>query len=89
MCDLPALEPLGIRPGRHFWALVQHCETAGKDATKELVTYTKMQSHTEIIELAAISCGIGRVPIGSNGRWGIIDRSNYLMRPTFIDENEN
>jgi len=43
---------------------------------------------TEVIELSAISCVVGRVGFGTGQRWGIIDRSKGLVRPAFVDEPE-
>jgi hypothetical protein len=47
-----------------------------------------MRLQTHVIDLASISCVVGRVKIGTGRRWGIIDRSKNLVRPTFIEDPE-
>ncbi|KAF8581135.1 hypothetical protein K439DRAFT_1414651 [Ramaria rubella] len=88
VCTLPAHELFGPLPRRRLLALVHTCETNGFDAILGLVTYTKMRSYTDIIELTAISCVVGRVQVGCGKRLGIIDRSRDLARPTFIEDPE-
>jgi hypothetical protein len=85
---LPAHPLFESVPTTRLLAAVQRCDTGGADATLEYVTYTTMRPQTEVIELAAISCVVGRVKIGVGKRWGIIDRSKGLVRPTFIDDPE-
>ena len=60
----------------------------GGDTTLDCVTYTRMQPSTKVIELTAISCIVGWVPIGTAKRWGIIDKSKDLVRPAFIEDPE-
>ena len=89
VCILPVHQLFkNRRPVRRLLALVQTCETEGRDATLESVTYTKMRAYTQIIELTAISCVVGRVKVGKGKRWGIIDRSLGLVRPEFIKDPE-
>ena len=88
VCELPDHEYFANYHKRRLFALVQSCETDGKDASLESVTYTKLEGKTRIIELTAISCVVGRVKIGTGNRWGIIDRSKGLVRPAFIEDPE-
>ncbi|KAF8590237.1 hypothetical protein K439DRAFT_1628130 [Ramaria rubella] len=88
VCTLPAHELFRLQPRRRLLALVHTCETNGFDTTLGLVTYTKVRSHTDVIELTAISCVMGRVQVGCGKQWGIIDRSRYPARPTFIEDPE-
>lgn len=61
---------------------------SGRNATLERVTYTSMRLQTYIIDLASISCVVGRVRIGRGERWGIIDGSKDFMWPSFIEDLE-
>ena len=79
VCILPAHPLFTPQPVRRLLALVHTCETNGLDATLSPVTYTKMRSMTEVIELSAISCVVGRVGFGTGQCWGIIDRSKGLV----------
>ncbi|KAF8522354.1 hypothetical protein JB92DRAFT_3110713 [Gautieria morchelliformis] len=72
---LPDHKMFGAQPSRRLLAVVQSCDTDGSDATFAPVTYRKMRTSMQVIELTAISCVIGRVPIGTTNMWGIIDRS--------------
>ena len=59
------------------------------NATLGPVTYTKMlRSSSEIIELTAISCVVGRVPMNGGRTWGIIDQRKDLVRPSFLEDPE-
>ena len=82
-------------PNSDFWtpefrgmtvllAVITPCITLGKDATKEVTTYT--QTTTQIVtDLRAISAVIGRV--WTRNRWGIVDRSEETSRTEFIPSN--
>ena len=71
-----------------IFGLIQSCNTSGRDATLERVTYTSMRPQTQIIDLASISCVVGQVKIGRGDRWGIVDRSKDLVQPSFIEDPE-
>jgi hypothetical protein len=88
VCELPANHLFEAGPSTSLLAAVQRCDTDGKDATAELVTYTTMRAQSEVIELTAISCVVGRVKVGTGNSWGIIDRSHDLVRPAFVDDPE-
>jgi hypothetical protein len=66
-------------------ALITPCVTKGLDASKALTLYKR--TTTEVItDIQAISSVVGRVL--SDGRWGIIDRSNDYARTEFIPQND-
>ena len=88
VCELPADPLFEARPVRRLFAAVQRCDTDGLDVTKESVTYTMMRPQSEVIELTAISCVVGRVRVGTGNRWGIIDRSRDLVRPDLVHDPE-
>lgn len=72
---------------RHLLALITGCETDGRDATKEPVSYTKMNSFMHAIDLAAVGAVIGRLQYGSvSPSWAIVDRSGELARAVFTDD---
>lgn len=82
-------------PNHKFWgpelrgktvllAVITPCVTLGKDATKEVTTYT--QTTTQVVtDLRAISSVIGRV--WTRNRWGIVDRSEEGSRTEFVPSN--
>jgi hypothetical protein len=88
VCRLPADPLFAPQPTTRLLAAVQRCDTGSADATLQQVTYTTMRPQTEVIELTAISCVVGRVKIGTGKRWGIIDQSKGLVRPAFVDDPE-
>ena len=62
-------------------AVITPCVTLGKDATKEVTTYT--QTTTQVVtDLCTISSVIGRV--WTRNRWGIVDRSEESSRTEFV-----
>jgi hypothetical protein len=81
---LPAHPLFESMPTTCLLAAVQRCNTGGADATLKYVAYMKMRPQTEVIELAAISCVVGRVKMGVGKQWGIIDRSKGLVGSTLI-----
>ena len=58
------------------------CSTGGKDATRELTTYTETTAQV-VIDLRTVECVVGRVRRGNE--WGIIDRSGDFARTVFVD----
>ena len=45
-------------------------------------------SSTEVIELTAISCVVGRISLDRGRTWGIINWSKNLVQPSFIEDPE-
>jgi hypothetical protein len=81
-------------PNKKFWgifrgetrllAVITPCITNGRDATKDLTTYT--DTTTQIVtDLQAVQCVVGRVQ--TRNRWGIVDRSSDSSRTEFIPLN--
>ncbi|KIJ55877.1 hypothetical protein M422DRAFT_129418, partial [Sphaerobolus stellatus SS14] len=73
VCTLPGHPLFRNRAPRRAFVLVKPCVMNGHDASLGNVSYTEFRPQS-IIDLAAISCVVGRVQIGNNGRWCIIDR---------------
>jgi hypothetical protein len=82
-------------PNSNFWgpefrgttvllAVITPCVTLGKDATKEVTTYTQMTTQV-VTDLRTISVVIGRV--WTRDRWGIVDRSEETSRTEFMPSN--
>lgn len=71
---------------RVLLAVITPCKTDGKDATKLLTEYSRLQECI-VTDLQAIQCVVGRVRRGTK-TWGIIDRSTDEARPEFISEVE-
>ncbi|KAF8576135.1 hypothetical protein K439DRAFT_1367972, partial [Ramaria rubella] len=88
VCTLPADDLFEPEPVQRLLAVMHTCETEGLDATLGPVTYTKMRSHTDVIELTAINCVVRRVKVGTGSTWGILDRSQNLVHPAFIEDPE-
>ena len=82
-------------PNHKFWdaelrgktvllAVITPCVTLGKDATKEVTTYTKTTTQV-VTDLCTISSVIGRA--WTRNRWGIVDRSEESLRTEFLSSN--
>jgi hypothetical protein len=89
-CQLPDDSAFGAFRGKlRLLAHITPCKTDGKDATQELTLY-RTETAPIITDLATIRAVIGRVQttggLGTQKRWGIIDRSTALARTTFEDE---
>ena len=62
--------------------------TEGGDATQHPITYEKMKSSAQVIDLNAISSLVGRFPYGTvNGCFAIVDRSTGWARTVFVDDH--
>ncbi|KAF8312374.1 hypothetical protein DL93DRAFT_2149474 [Clavulina sp. PMI_390] len=88
-CNVPSNGSPQLRqPELHLVALVTECITNGADAADgTLVTYTKMQQSSSLIDLNLVESVVGRFQVGDskNRRWAIIDRSDNLARTIFTD----
>ena len=73
-------------------ALVSRCITAGGgDATMEPVTYERMESSTQFIDLMSVQGVVGWSKVATDRetgptRWAIIDRSSDYARTVFTDD---
>lgn len=85
--------PHPVTTRRHLLAVITGCKTPGNaDATNygELVTYQEMDASSHVIDLNAVVCSVGRFHIGgAYPRWAIIDRSDSMARPVFVDQDED
>ena len=79
-------------PNHKFWgpylcgktvllAVITPCITQGKDAKKEVTTYTHTSTQV-VTDLYTISSVIGHV--WTRNRWGIVDRSEESSRMEFV-----
>jgi hypothetical protein len=66
----------------YLLALAKPCSTGGKDATRELMTYTETMAQV-VIDLRTVECVVGRVWRGNE--WGIIDQSGDYTCTVFVD----
>jgi hypothetical protein len=71
-------------PTLFLLALVSRCITNGHDAALECVSYEKVESSTQFIDLMSIQAVVGRFRVATDRhrgptRWGIIDRSVILL----------
>ncbi|CAE6456355.1 unnamed protein product, partial [Rhizoctonia solani] len=73
-------------PRSFLLARVLLCDiTKGRDASRELVEYKKLESSARIINLLTVECAVGRAKRAST--WGIIDRSQGAVRTLFTNED--
>ena len=57
-------------------AIVSDCDTSGKDATKELVTFTTNSLPCTIVDLNAICAMVGYFKYGAvDEKWAVVDQS--------------
>ena len=87
MCKLPD-DPLwaSFKNRTRLLALITPCVTEGKDATEDIVYYSRTTTQV-VTDLQTISSVVGRAKKG--GKWGIIDRSNSLIHPVFVEEGDD
>ena len=83
VCTLPA--HYYFRSERSQCLIFALVEANGKDASSNLVTYFKTSPLT-IIDLAAVCGVVGRIQVGTKGRWGIIDRIDDI--PDMFNEKD-
>ena len=69
----------------YLLAEIEPCNTNGKDATKEVVSYVTSCASV-IVDLLLVESVIGRVY--SRGEWYIIDRSSDVARTVFVEDDE-
>ncbi|KAJ7602333.1 hypothetical protein FB45DRAFT_774680, partial [Roridomyces roridus] len=85
VCQLPENDRLkGLSGARRLMALITPCKhTNGRDAALEITTYRGMSPDT-VVDLQNIVAVVGRVK--TRGSWKIIDRTDGLVHPEFIQE---
>ncbi|KAJ7700165.1 hypothetical protein B0H14DRAFT_2417421, partial [Mycena olivaceomarginata] len=72
VCTLPANSIFRVFSGQtRLLAVITPCSTAGRDAAKQLVSYTQT-NNTIVTDLQAVSAGIGRM--ATRNKWVIVDR---------------
>ncbi|KAJ3548903.1 hypothetical protein NMY22_g1079 [Coprinellus aureogranulatus] len=73
---LPAAAPLGLADRTAVaFAAIHHCDVEFQDPNLNIVYYQNM-TYTEVVEIQAIRCLVGRVPW--DNWWAIIDRSEVV-----------
>ncbi|KAF5347459.1 hypothetical protein D9757_013823 [Collybiopsis confluens] len=84
ICKIPDTSFWGadLRGRTKIIAIIAPCNTKGKDATQEVVEYTKLTAMIAT-DLQTISAVIGKV--ATRGRYGLIDRSEASMKTAFVD----
>ncbi|KAF7372933.1 hypothetical protein MSAN_00500000 [Mycena sanguinolenta] len=86
VCELPDNELFGAFAGKtRLLAVLIPCSTAGRDATKEILSYTQTNSKI-VADLQSVSAVIGRMQ--TRGKWVIIDRTAGLIKPEFVPSAE-
>lgn len=83
LCRIPSESFWGSLQGsEQLLALITPCQTYGKDAAKGAAEY-KRSTAPIITDLKTVAAVVGRVY--TRGYYGIIDRSNGLVDPTFTE----
>ena len=86
VCELPTNKIFGAFSGQtRLLGVLIPCSTAGKDATKEILSYTQTNSIV-VADLQSVSAVIGRMQ--TRGKWVIIDRTAGLIKPEFVPSAE-
>ncbi|KAJ7785413.1 hypothetical protein B0H14DRAFT_2400618, partial [Mycena olivaceomarginata] len=86
VCTLPANSIFRVFSGQtRLLAVITPCTTAGRDAAKQLVSYTQT-NNTIVTDLQAVSAGIGRMAM--RNKWVIVDRTGGYVRPEFVETEE-
>ncbi|KAI0071734.1 hypothetical protein K474DRAFT_1606422, partial [Panus rudis PR-1116 ss-1] len=85
-CDIPDDASWNNLKGKTFlYAAVVPFRTNGRDATKEITTYSTTNAPI-ILDLRQIENVVGRVY--TQNKWSIIDRSDGLARTVFMVEED-
>ncbi|KAG1763808.1 hypothetical protein EV702DRAFT_951836, partial [Suillus placidus] len=71
---------LGLAGKTLLLALIQPCQTGGRDATKEETHYA-INLASIITDLQNVKAVVGRVE--SHGKWTIIDHRSNFAKPAF------
>jgi hypothetical protein len=86
VCELPPGKLWRAFSGQtRLLAVITPCVTGGKDATKDVLSYTQTMK-TIITDLQGISAVVGRFE--TQGKWIIVDRTGGLIKPEFIPAAE-
>ncbi|KAJ7456342.1 hypothetical protein B0H11DRAFT_2244021 [Mycena galericulata] len=67
-------------------AVITPCSTEGKDATQEIVSFTRMATAI-VTDVQIVSAVVGRIK--TRGKWMIIDQSGGLVKPEFVPSAES
>ena len=87
VCKLPKHPLWSYMSGtERLLAVITPCATAGKDATREVTSYTTTTTPI-VTDLRTITAAVGRVQ--SRGEWLIVDRSGGLLHPEFVRGADN
>ncbi|KAF7291084.1 hypothetical protein MKEN_01490300 [Mycena kentingensis (nom. inval.)] len=85
-CDVPDDAKFGVFSGTtRLLAVIQPCNTAGRDAATGVVAYTRLQASL-VVDLNAISAVVGRIRRGE--RWYIVDRTDGTIKPELVPQAE-
>jgi hypothetical protein len=83
---LSASKPLKLSaPTTLILAVIHSCNV---DAHDDLdIHYYKNLGRTEVVDMTAVQCVVGRVKVG--GRWAILDRSGSMARAYYDPDEED
>ncbi|KAJ7777637.1 hypothetical protein DFH07DRAFT_911583 [Mycena maculata] len=87
VCDLPQDGFWGTMSGtKRLLAVITPCKTSGKDAAKEITSYTQTLKPI-VTDIRTIVAVVGRVQ--TRKRWVIRDRTGGLINPKFLVDDED
>ena len=86
VCNVPEGKIWGGFSGQtRLLAVITPCSTAGRDATKEILSHNRMTA-TIVTDIGTVSAVVGRIK--TRGRWTIVDRTGGLVKPEFVPSAE-
>ncbi|EPQ49976.1 hypothetical protein GLOTRDRAFT_67190 [Gloeophyllum trabeum ATCC 11539] len=86
--DLPPSRDLGLSESTTILLAAVHSVKIDKPADIDVPFYRE-EGRTEVVDLAAVQCVVGRVYDDVRKWWAIIDRSGPLAQPIFVEGGED
>ncbi|KAH7338457.1 hypothetical protein B0J17DRAFT_695263 [Rhizoctonia solani] len=84
--EIPNLVDLNISAETIVFALIQQCKVIGYDTILKIPYYQQMGA-TEVVDLRAVQCAIGRV--SDRNKWVIGDRRGVLGTVDYVGDEED
>ncbi|EIN14532.1 hypothetical protein PUNSTDRAFT_59555 [Punctularia strigosozonata HHB-11173 SS5] len=69
-------------------AVIRSCDVTRKHPRLD-IHYYKRDGRLEVVDLTAIQCLVGRIPVPTSNEWAIIDRSGTLARALYVEADGN
>ncbi|EIN05119.1 hypothetical protein PUNSTDRAFT_29607, partial [Punctularia strigosozonata HHB-11173 SS5] len=80
---LPASQTLGIKKDETvLFAVIRTCDVTRRHPRLD-IHYYERTGRLEVVDVTAIQCLVGRIPVPTSNEWAIIDRSGTLARAVY------